>query len=88
MKIAIHNGKSKQSILIQGHRVDTSQAYVDISNIFRRVEVATVKKSQASLIAKTVQTSGKLPMFQFNELVQNLCYDLSHEKRKFIRHAF
>ena len=87
VKISIHNGKSKQSILIQGHIVDTSQAHVDISNIFRRVEVATLKKSQESLIAKTVQTSGKLPMFQFNELVQNLCYDLSHEMVNACKHV-
>ena len=77
MKITIHKGKSKQSIRIQGHRVDISQAHVDITNIFRRVEVATVKTLQ-SLIAKTVQTS----CVGLNELVQSLCYDLSHEMVK------
>ena len=79
MKIIIDKSRSKPSVRIQGLRVDTSQAHVDISNIFRRVEVATVKKSQDSLIAKTVQTSGKLPMFQFIQLAQCLFYHLSHE---------
>ena len=57
VKITIGKGKTKQSIRIQGLRVDTTQAHVHISDIFRHVEVATVKKSQEALIAKTVQTS-------------------------------
>ena len=79
MKISIHKGKSKQSIRIQGHRVDTSQAHVDITNIFRRVEVATVKTLQ-SLIAKTVLTT----CVGFSELVQGLCYDFPHEMVKYV----
>ena len=54
MKITIHNGKNKQSICIQGLRVDTSQAHILISDIFRHVEVATVKKLQEALIAKWI----------------------------------
>ena len=87
MKISIHKGKSQQSIRIQGLRVDTSQAHVHISDIFRRVEVATVKKLQESLIAKTVQTSDKLPTFQLIELAQRLCYDLSYEIVKACTHV-
>ena len=62
VKITIDKRKNKQSIRIQGLRMDTSQAHVHISDIFRQVEVATVKKSQEALIAKTVQTSDKHPV--------------------------
>ena len=56
MKVTIENRKPKKFIRIQGIKADTSQANVKISEIFRRIEVADVKKSQESLIAKMVQT--------------------------------
>ena len=56
MKVTIESRKPKKFILIQGLKADTSQANVKISEIFRRVEAADVKKSQESLIAKMVQT--------------------------------
>ena len=56
VKVTIENRKPKKFIRIQGLKADTSQANVKISEIFRRVEVADVKKSQESLIAKMVQT--------------------------------
>ena len=50
--------KPRAVIRFQGRTEDTSQAKANISNIFRRVEVAEVKKSHASVIAAMVQTFG------------------------------
>jgi len=60
----------KTSILIQGQKVDTAHVHAKISDIFRHVQVADVKKLQQSLISQTVKTLDTSDMVRLRELVK------------------